>query len=83
MIGNFPQAFSHIGLINAAWAITQAQQPTRARLSAAAASNNPAGPLVVPDSCLRPILDPPVPGQPPSRTLFRRDRPRGRAAARH
>ena len=24
MIGNFPQAFSHIGLINAAWAITQA-----------------------------------------------------------
>jgi hypothetical protein len=28
MIGNFPQAFSHIGLINAAWAITQAQQLT-------------------------------------------------------
>ena len=28
MIGNFPQAFSHIGLINAAWAITQAQQST-------------------------------------------------------
>ena len=27
-IGNFPQAFSHIGLINAAWAITQAQQRT-------------------------------------------------------
>jgi GH15 family glucan-1,4-alpha-glucosidase len=26
MIGNFPQAFSHIGLINAAWAITQAKQ---------------------------------------------------------
>jgi alpha,alpha-trehalase len=26
MIGNFPQAFSHIGLINAAWAITEAQQ---------------------------------------------------------
>jgi alpha,alpha-trehalase len=24
MIGNFPQAFSHIGLINAAWAISQA-----------------------------------------------------------
>jgi GH15 family glucan-1,4-alpha-glucosidase len=23
MIGNFPQAFSHIGLINAAWAIAQ------------------------------------------------------------
>ena len=39
MIGNFPQAFSHIGLINAAWAITQAQQ--RAARPGAAA---PAGP---------------------------------------
>ncbi len=28
MIGNFPQAFSHIGLVNAAWAITQARQRT-------------------------------------------------------
>ena len=26
MIGNFPQAFSHIGLVNAAWAITEAGQ---------------------------------------------------------
>jgi alpha,alpha-trehalase len=26
MIGNFPQAFSHIGLISAAWAIAQARQ---------------------------------------------------------
>jgi alpha,alpha-trehalase len=26
MIGNFPQAFSHVGLINAAWAIAQAQE---------------------------------------------------------
>jgi alpha,alpha-trehalase len=25
LLGNFPQAFSHIGLINAAWAITQAE----------------------------------------------------------
>ena len=25
LIGNFPQAFSHIGLINAAWAIALAQ----------------------------------------------------------
>jgi GH15 family glucan-1,4-alpha-glucosidase len=24
MIGNYPQAFSHIGLVNAAWAITEA-----------------------------------------------------------
>jgi GH15 family glucan-1,4-alpha-glucosidase len=29
MIGNFPQAFSHIGLVNAAWAITQARQRSR------------------------------------------------------
>jgi GH15 family glucan-1,4-alpha-glucosidase len=26
MLGNFPQAFSHIGLVNAAWAITQARE---------------------------------------------------------
>ncbi len=31
MIGNFPQAFSHIGLINAAWAIAQARQRTGPR----------------------------------------------------
>jgi GH15 family glucan-1,4-alpha-glucosidase len=24
-LGNFPQAFSHIGLVNAAWAIAQAE----------------------------------------------------------
>ena len=28
MIGNFPQAFSHIGLVNAAWAISQAMTAT-------------------------------------------------------
>jgi len=27
MLGNYPQAFSHIGLINAAWAISQAENP--------------------------------------------------------
>jgi len=27
MLGNFPQAFSHIGLVNAAWAISQAENP--------------------------------------------------------
>ena len=37
MIGNFPQAFSHIGLVNAAWAIAQAQQ----RLAAAAPATAP------------------------------------------
>jgi GH15 family glucan-1,4-alpha-glucosidase len=26
LLGNFPQAFSHIGLVNAAWAIHQAEQ---------------------------------------------------------
>jgi hypothetical protein len=31
MIGNFPQAFSHIGLINAAWAISQARQRAEGR----------------------------------------------------
>ena len=36
MIGNFPQAFSHIGLINAAWAISQAQQHADRRHHAAA-----------------------------------------------
>ncbi len=28
LIGNFPQAFSHIGLVNAAWAIAQAERGT-------------------------------------------------------
>ena len=38
MIGNFPQAFSHIGLVNAAWAIAQAQQ--RAASAAPAGSSH-------------------------------------------
>jgi GH15 family glucan-1,4-alpha-glucosidase len=29
MIGNYPQAFSHIGLVNAAWAISQAERDGR------------------------------------------------------
>jgi GH15 family glucan-1,4-alpha-glucosidase len=29
MLGNFPQAFSHIGLVNAAWAIYEAEQRAR------------------------------------------------------
>jgi GH15 family glucan-1,4-alpha-glucosidase len=28
LLGNFPQAFSHIGLVNAAWAISEAQRVT-------------------------------------------------------
>jgi GH15 family glucan-1,4-alpha-glucosidase len=35
MIGNFPQAFSHIGLINAAWAIAQAQERAAGQTGAA------------------------------------------------
>jgi GH15 family glucan-1,4-alpha-glucosidase len=34
-LGNFPQAFSHIGLVNAAWAIAQAQQHGQADVLAA------------------------------------------------
>lgn len=30
MLGNFPQAFTHIGLVNAAWAIHQAEQSSAA-----------------------------------------------------
>jgi GH15 family glucan-1,4-alpha-glucosidase len=30
LLGNFPQAFSHIGLVNAAWAISQAELPLTA-----------------------------------------------------
>jgi alpha,alpha-trehalase len=40
MIGNFPQAFSHIGLINAAWAIAQAQERAAGGSQAAAVSKN-------------------------------------------
>jgi GH15 family glucan-1,4-alpha-glucosidase len=40
MIGNFPQAFSHIGLINAAWAIAQAQERAAGGSQAAAVSQN-------------------------------------------
>jgi GH15 family glucan-1,4-alpha-glucosidase len=29
LLGNFPQAFSHIGLVNAAWAIAQAENPSK------------------------------------------------------
>ena len=29
LLGNFPQAFSHIGLVNAAWAITEAERGRR------------------------------------------------------
>jgi GH15 family glucan-1,4-alpha-glucosidase len=31
LLGNFPQAFSHIGLVNAAWAISTAEEEERRR----------------------------------------------------
>jgi alpha,alpha-trehalase len=31
LLGNFPQAFSHIGLVNAAWAITEAERRATGR----------------------------------------------------
>jgi predicted RNA polymerase sigma factor len=36
MIGNFPQAFSHVGLINTAWPINQTQQRRLDRTDATA-----------------------------------------------
>jgi GH15 family glucan-1,4-alpha-glucosidase len=39
MIGNFPQAFSHIGLINAAWAIAEARERAERRVGVAAAAS--------------------------------------------
>jgi GH15 family glucan-1,4-alpha-glucosidase len=33
LLGNFPQAFSHIGLINAAWAISQAERGEAPRMA--------------------------------------------------
>jgi len=44
MIGNFPQAFSHIGLINAAWAISQAQERAGRHVPAGAGSGAAKGP---------------------------------------
>ena len=37
LLGNFPQAFSHIGLVNAAWAISLAERraASNGRLTAA------------------------------------------------
>jgi GH15 family glucan-1,4-alpha-glucosidase len=43
MIGNYPQAFSHIGLVNAAWAIAQAQQRAAPSGPGPAALSQPAG----------------------------------------
>jgi len=39
LLGNFPQAFSHIGLVNAAWAITQAEAEAEAEADASRLSS--------------------------------------------
>jgi GH15 family glucan-1,4-alpha-glucosidase len=41
LLGNFPQAFSHIGLITAAWEIDRGRERT---VSTAAASLDPSAP---------------------------------------
>jgi len=48
MIGNYPQAFSHIGLVNAAWVIAQAEQRRQDRADQAqeAQRQDPAGQTV-------------------------------------
>ena len=66
MIGNFPQAFSHIGLINAAWAITQAQQRAAdpdARLGQAAAPSPYPAQMIRPGSGTG-TMSPPGPAGP-------------------
>ena len=45
LLGNFPQAFSHIGLVNAAWAISESErQPAPPAEKVSGASGRPANP---------------------------------------
>jgi alpha,alpha-trehalase len=61
MTGNFPQAFSHIGLINAAWAITQAQErATGPSQDAAASKKEHACRLILPERRVHPCPSPPL-----------------------
>jgi GH15 family glucan-1,4-alpha-glucosidase len=60
LLGNFPQAFSHVGLVNAAWAIAEAE--AEARSGAGEAGSGGAIPLTAPASS---ALSPPAP---PART---------------
>lgn len=46
LLGNYPQAFSHIGLVNAAWAISEAENPDAGKpqpLDAASTPSDPKG----------------------------------------
>jgi GH15 family glucan-1,4-alpha-glucosidase len=44
LLGNFPQAFSHIGLVNAAWAISQTEQPQNPPVGNGNGASGPADP---------------------------------------
>ena len=43
LLGNFPQAFSHIGLVNAAWAISEAERRQRTSAISCAAMSDSRG----------------------------------------
>ena len=47
LLGNFPQAFSHIGLVNAAWAISETERKLQSSVEKAPATT---GPSDAPDS---------------------------------
>ena len=40
LLGNFPQAFSHIGLVNAAWAISRPGEPGQSEAGVRAAGRS-------------------------------------------
>ncbi len=44
LLGNFPQAFSHIGLVNAAWAISEAERRQKSAAEDAAGPSGSSGP---------------------------------------
>jgi GH15 family glucan-1,4-alpha-glucosidase len=41
LLGNFPQAFSHIGLVNAAWAISEAELRQKSSAEGAPGTSGP------------------------------------------
>ena len=43
LLGNFPQAFSHIGLVNAAWAISEAERTQKSSAETAAPKSGSSG----------------------------------------
>ena len=43
LLGNFPQAFSHIGLVNAAWAISEAELRTKPPAENVSGTSDPSG----------------------------------------